>query len=312
MKLSVDFAFEGFRIIRQNPIVILVWGVISLIGNGIGIYALTAMAGPELQQLQAMKGGANAATDPQVVFSLLGKILQAYSVLIPIVVVTSAIVICAVYRSVFDSRKGGFAFLALGMDELRQILLGIVMVFVFLGVYIVTGLIASIVGGLIFLVLTMVAKPLAFIGIVVGVVVFIWFFSWALIRLSLNSVQSFAEKKFNLFGSVALTQGHSLTLFIGYVVMGLMAILVYCLCLLIYAAIAAGVSHGQLSALAPLMQSGGSMAALDGFKNPVVLAYYLVMYLLVTPLMMALSYGAPAAAYRVLAGVTTKGAEAVF
>ncbi|HVZ29697.1 MAG TPA: hypothetical protein VG839_04845 [Asticcacaulis sp.] len=304
MKLSIDFAFEGFRIVRQKPQVVLAWGVISLIGNGLALYALMAMAGPAFQDLMKMQGSAAATQDPQAVLAVFAKLLPAYGVMILVAVIMGAIITCAVFRCVLESGKGGFGYLALGGDEIRQILLSIVNIFLIVGLELAALLAAGIIGGLIGLVLSMLAKPLAAIGFVVGFVIFIWFFCWGLLRLSLNSAQSFAEKKFNAFGSVSLTQGHAFTLLGGYIITGIMALLVYGACMIIFMAIAAGFSHGNVAALSIFDQT--KMMTPDGMKNPLVIAYFVVMYLLVTPLMMALTYGAPAAAYNMLRGHTTQ------
>lgn len=300
MKLSIDFAFEGFRIVRQHPMVVLAWGIISLIGNGLALFALMAMAGPAFQELLQMNGNPAAAQDPQAVFALFNKLLPAYAVVILVSVLLGAIIACAVFRCVFETGKGAFGFLALGVDELRQILLGIVNVLLIFALEIVTLFAAVLVGGLIALVLSLISKPLAVLGVFVGIVIFIWLFCWGLLRLSLNSAQTFAEKKFNVFGSIAVTKGQTFTLLGGFIITAIMAMLVYGACMLIFTAIAAGVNHGDITSLPFFDQS--RMMTPDGMKNPLVIAYFLVIYLLVTPLMMALFYGAPAAAYKMLRG----------
>ncbi len=310
MKLSIDFAFEGFRIVRQNPMVILAWGIVSLIVNGIAFYTLIAMAGPALQELMKVQTNPAAAQDPQAVFALLGQLMPALCIAILIGVVVGAVIMCAVLRCVLEPGKGGFGYLALGGDEIRQIVLGIINVFLFFGLYIAALIAATLVGGIVAVVLSLLAKPLAVIGVIVGVVVFIWFFCWAMIRLSLNSAQSFVEKKLNVFGSFSLTKGYSFTLLGGYLVMAIMAMLVSGLCILIFTAIAAGFNHGDVASLPFFDQS--KLMNLESLKNPLVIAYYAMRFLLVTPLVMALAYGAPAAACKSLMGFTPKTADAVF
>ena len=44
MALPFDFAFEGFRIIRERPKLIAFWGVVSLFGYGVMAFILIALA----------------------------------------------------------------------------------------------------------------------------------------------------------------------------------------------------------------------------------------------------------------------------
>jgi len=54
MNLTFDFAFEGFRIIRERPKLIAFWGAITLFGYGVMSLIMVHMAGPAVAQAFGM------------------------------------------------------------------------------------------------------------------------------------------------------------------------------------------------------------------------------------------------------------------
>ncbi len=122
------------------------------------------------------------------------------------------------------------------------------------------------------------------------------------LRLSFFGIQTFDDERINLFGSWSLTRERFWWLATGYVVTGIMVMLVDLLCLTIFWVFAAAFSHGDLKVLDPVFNGGVSM---DMFRNPVMIAYMVVANGLVAPLTIALSTGAPAAAYLALKGRRT-------
>ena len=62
MKLSIDFAFAGFDIIKKNPVAVLLWGVAAMVFGLLASVLMVAMAGPAIMALQAQ--GETPATDP--------------------------------------------------------------------------------------------------------------------------------------------------------------------------------------------------------------------------------------------------------
>ncbi|ESQ76383.1 hypothetical protein [Asticcacaulis sp. AC402] len=302
-KLNIDFAFEGFRIIRQKPSAILFWGIILLIFNGGSMYALAALAG------DALTGFDPQSSDPQAILSLYAKMAPAYAIIMPLAILQHAILSCAVYRGVLGETNSSFGWLRFGGAELRQILLMIIFFFLFIALYIGVVLAATIVGGLVAFALGLVSQNLAFVGIVVGVLVAIGAIFLIMTRLSLFGVQSFDQKKINLFGSWKLTAGNGWALFWGYVIMAIMILLVYLLCMVIFTVVAIVMSGGNFAAMQPIFSGNLNV---DMFLQPLYIAYMLVLNLLVMPLMMALSLGAPAAAYKQLIGSTKAKVENVF
>ena len=52
MALSLDFAFEGFRTIRERPRLIFLWGAVVLTGHLVAATSLIHYAGPAMAHIQ--------------------------------------------------------------------------------------------------------------------------------------------------------------------------------------------------------------------------------------------------------------------
>ncbi len=292
MNLSLDFAFEGFRVIRQKPVAILVWGLILLIGNGAGLYVIASMAGAPLHSLQQLQAaGTPTEASAEAMMGLMPPILSAYAIAIPLLLLADSLVACAVYRAVLG-RDGGFAWLALGPAELRQFIVSILFFLVAVGVTIVAAMFAALLGAPIGMIFGPMASAVTDGALIVAILAAI------ALRLSFCGVQTFDEGRVNLFGSWSLTVGRFWRLATGYVIAAIMILLVDLLCLVIFIAFVAAFNGGDLKALDPVFNN--TSITLDMFRTPVTLAYLIVANGLVAPLTLALSAGAPAAAYRAL------------
>ncbi len=299
MKLSLDFAFEGFRIIRQRPMVILYWGILALIGNSITMYTFEALAGPALRQMQTMSATSpSTPAEVMAMLSVLGQTLPGYGVMIPIALVMNAVQSCAVFRYVLNDKPWSFGALHFGKDEFRQIGVSVLFFLIVIGMYIATIIAGTVVAGIVAGVLGLVSQALSAVALVISIVAVIAAFFWFVARLSLAPAQSFDQRRINMFGSWALTKNSSIALVVGYVIALVMALLVYMLCLLIYGAVFAVINGGSMDALKQLMQmvQGGTQY----LGQPPMIVYMIVVNLLVSPLLMAITLGAPASAYRLL------------
>lgn len=309
MKLSLDFAFEGFRIIRHRPLVIPIWGVFLLIGFGLAYGLFFSMAWqPFMAFIQQMQASAGQAPDPMAMLQFYGKIGPAYLVMLLVSLVVQSIMACAVYRVVLGRPETSFGGLRFGGDELRQMLAGFLFFLLFIAIEIAWEIAGLVVGGILTVVLAMVSPKLVVVGSIITAVVIFGGIFWTVAKLSLFGPQTFDEKKLNLFGSWKLTKGNSGTLLIGYVVAAVLMLLVEILCLVIFVVVVYAITGGHIVPPTP----GPDMAKqLMGLAIPVLVAFGVLMLVLM-PLMMAIFIGAPAAAYRTLAGVKAKSPEAVF
>jgi len=304
VKLNVDFAFEGFRIVRERPQVVLCWGLLMLIGNGLAMYAFMQIAGDALAQMQAM--AFHPSSDPAQVMAVYQRVLPGYAVLLPVTVFINAIVSCAIFRVSLRDEAPGFGGILFGADELRQLGVMVLWWLAYMGVTLICALVGGILVAIIGVALG--SAGVAF-GTILLVIIILGVILTFVLRLSLCGVQTFDERKINLFGSWAVTKPKWGTLLGGYLIALVMAMLVYGLCMAIFAFIIAAVNGGNVGALSPL--SGPQAMGADLFHTPVGLAYVVVFYGIVQPLMVAITVGATAAAYKQLRGMS-EGVEKVF
>jgi hypothetical protein len=315
MKLSIDFAFEGFRIIRHRPVVIPIWGTFLLISNGLIMALFFYMAWtpfmeflPTIQTLSQAGGNPDMTTFMQAYEHFYGRIMPAYFLLIAFSIVIQAVISCAIYRTVLDRPEKSFGSLRLGADELRQVGVRLVFIILSMAIAMACEIAAIVVGGIVGLVFWSISHDLVWIGVAVFMLIYLGGLIWIFTKLSLYSVQTFDEKKINLFGSWTLTKGNSLTLFAGYLVAGILMFIVYVLCVIIFIAVVFAVTSGHMPAITPGPDMTKQIAHL---AVPVLIAFALLM-LIATPLMIAIVVGAPAAAYKALTGTRPKTPSAVF
>ena len=125
MKLSPsDTAFEGFRIIRDRPGLILAW-------TGFYLLSLLAMIVillvPNLGTLAAVE-----VTGQHRDFSqLLARFGPALLVALLVAMIMPIMLVTAIYRTVLNPEDKGFAHLKISTDELRMFLISLLVIFIF-------------------------------------------------------------------------------------------------------------------------------------------------------------------------------------
>lgn len=296
MKLSLDFAFEGFRIVRERPSIILFWGLLTLIGYGASTLIIWTLGGDAMAQMEQ----AVAANDMPAMMAAYSKIGPAYLLALPLNFLIQAVIACAVFRTVLNDGPQPFGGLTFGMDEIRQIGVSILFYLIFMGIYIVALIPGIMLGGGFSAALGGPATPAGMVGVFIGLIPTLLFIFFMISRLSLCFVQSFEQKKVNMFGSWKLTQGNAGILMLGYFAAIVTAGLVFVLCFMIFGLITVAASGGDFAALEQMEAS--ARLGIEGLKNPLTAIYLVVSNGIVAPLLMAISFGAPAAAYRRLTG----------
>jgi len=301
--LSVDFAFEGFRIIRAKPQLIPVWGIVLLAFYAGLFYLFGTTVMPAIAELQGMKTGHN--TDPSVILGIYQRILPMYGILIPGGLVLSAIMNCAIYRAVLGSKASRFGYLRIGADELRQIGVNILFFLIFvvgeIVVCVVCGIVAGIAAATVPKLAPLIILPLVLAPFGLSI--------WAGVRMSLFGVQTFDTRKINLFGTWSLTKGHFWPLLGGYLVMIIMALVVELLFMIIFGVV--GGAAGLYMHSAPHAVGAANPLAMI-YANPVILVTMAVSILVLGPLMLAIMVAPLAAAYRAMSGRPTESVEEVF
>ncbi|HEY3812926.1 MAG TPA: hypothetical protein VGL66_06850 [Caulobacteraceae bacterium] len=201
-------ATEGFSVIRRRPWAFAGWILFWLIlGMGPFLIALAGLA-PKLIDFVGSVRSAHDAHDPVAVQRLLEDEFGVLTVLAPWglwLMVISTVLFTAVLRAVLEPEKSAFAYLRLGMDEVRLFFLRIVY-----GV-LAAAFMAAIVGaGVVLFIATdrYIGHPwegwIDVLVIVLGLCLLIW----VLFRLSLSFPMTFADKRLRIFESWSLTRGH--------------------------------------------------------------------------------------------------------
>jgi hypothetical protein len=276
-----DTAFEGFRITRERPAAVGVWILIEIVV--LAITALIMAGNPAYAQMAALMS--NAQADPQATIAALRvlapSLMSTALMTTPLSVVASIILRNAVYRAVLRPSEHNLAYLRVGLDEVRVLLVTLAIALIamgltFLGTFAVALLASLGTAGALF-------GGLAMVATVVGVF-------YVVLRLSLAGPQTFAERRIDLRGSWALTR----TVFWPMIGSYLIAAILYIIVLVLMNAIRSGLASllggagagvlgaGKLALTSPLgilelllegITSGLGLAILSG---PSVLIYQIL------------------------------------
>ncbi|WP_375269748.1 hypothetical protein [Phenylobacterium sp.] len=225
---SGDAAFEGFRLTRENPRVVLAWSIFHFVVSSIGAVVLIAFGGDAMTQLAEQPEAA-----PDEMTALLRQMAPAYLILAPLGLATMSAIAAAVYRLQLRPQEGGFGHLRFGADEIRLVLL--TLIYYVLAVIGLVGLIllAGVIAGVVAAVAPDAQAPAAWATLLFcgGLIIY------ALVRLSLAPVLTFQERRLVVFGSWSLTRGHFWRLLGAYVLAGLTIAVVTLLTTVIFAAV---------------------------------------------------------------------------
>jgi hypothetical protein len=292
MNLTFDFAFEGFRIIRERPKLIAFWGAITLFGYGVMSLIIVHMAGPAVAQTFAMFQ--SGKIDPETLNALNLQIAPAVALCAPVYILMSSVLVCAVCRVAFGETDDRLGFLAFGWQEIRIMAVRALSLIILFGVLTGISALAGLVGLLITAGNAQAAAGIQALGFMAAIGVTLWLS----IRLSLNGVQSFDLKRFDLFGSFTLTHNRFWSLFTGYATAFALAQVVAFLCDKIIEAV-------QVLALG-LNVTGEirmpDITSVDSFLAPTSVIATVLTFAFVMPLGISIELAAPAAAYRTLRG----------
>ena len=296
---ATDAAFEGFRVVRRAPISLVFWALFYVVVMAVAF----ALMGPSLasamatsERLQSM--GTPALDDLRPLFSSFGLV---FSILLPISLLSSAVISAAIARSVLYPTQKALGYLRFGADELRV-----------LAVTVGLGLIFFALTALIW-VLTFALGAAAINAPVLWVVVVVFFlaawagFIWLVVRFSLAVPMTLTERRIVLFGSFALTKGRVWPLIGMAIISGVMSVVVSLLGSLIFLPLQ--MMTGGMEKLATV--EGQNLVGMMQQVWPAIVAYVLV-NAVISALQVAVIYAPFSAAYRDIAGRTGKGLAETF
>ena len=287
-----DAAFEGFRLARERPMVIVYWTVLWLLASLLIEYASVRLGGAAFAELVRQSQIPASERDPQELMRVYAQLFPLMAVLVPIGMVFYAVTSTAAYRLVMyrDERPPA---VKLGLDEIRQLGVMVVIAAMFFGLEIVLLVIISLLTALANAVHPALGGAVGAIGfgVFLGIMVFIG------VRLSLAGPLTLARRRISPLGSWALTRDHFWQLVITYVLALALALLVVFLGGLLTAAFAALLGGGLTSASALVIPESTSFAE---FFTPVRIVF-LLGNAAFSALTFAIASAAPAVVYQRLA-----------
>lgn len=215
-----EAAKAGFRIVREQRKAILAWSLAYFV-----IVLLPQVGGLMLTLPEIMRATEEAArvagpegptqAEIQAAMGMEGTVVLLQIVQFVTVMLWAMLFYGAVYRVVLEPENTPRWYMRLGAQELRlaavsavaSVMFIIVALVIFLPAMVLFGAFSSANGG---------ASPVAvLLAVGLGVLVY-GLFVWVGIRLSLAYPMTFAERRFMLFESWAVTRGHAWRMFLTY------------------------------------------------------------------------------------------------
>ncbi len=199
----------GFRLVRERPLAVAVWAIVYLAAT----VAMTLAMRPVTEMQVAAMGG-----DPQAelagFMSMMGRMLLIQLIFMVIFL----ILFTASQRAVLRPEQDGFAFIRLGMDELRIVGLALLLTILFYLGMVVLALVVGLTIGAVAVAMGPEALPAL---VIVQMLVIFAFLIWCQVRLSLVFPLTLLRRKIVIGESWRLTSGRFWTLFGGYLVIAL-------------------------------------------------------------------------------------------
>lgn len=295
---ATDAAFEGFRLVRRNPMALVAWTLLYLVVSLANVAAMSSM-GPAVADLAQLMEGYESAPpetfDAMVpIFEAYGRLIGGMAWLMPISILVSVILTAAVARGVLEPKSNAmFGYIRLGMDEVRVFVVTLVIMILTAVISMAAFLAAGVIGGF-------AVAAIEGWGWLIGILAFLAAFClviWLAVRWSLAVPITVAEKKFAFFDSFRVTKGKFWPLLGMAILAGVMVLLVMLLSMIVTAPL------NVMSGLSMMgeVEDPAAMFAAYSFSNPWVIATAVVNSIIYA-LVVGVIYAPFSAAYRALSG----------
>lgn len=288
---ATDAAFEGFRVVRRQPMALVFWALFYLV---VMVAALAMVGGSVIGLMSAAESlEQSGATSFDDVMPVLSGYMAIFAVILPVSLIASAMMYAAVARAVLRPSESAFGYLRLGMDEVRVLVVSIVLTILFIVLSVVVFGIVGMVAGM----SAAADMPALWLVVVLLVCAAIALFVWLAVRLSLAIPITMAERRIAIFDSFAVTKGRFWPLLGMALLAFVMSIVVSLL--------------GSLVAMPIQLATGGlnGLAGLEGESIPAILqaawpaiAAWVVINAVISALQVAVVYAPFSAAYRDIKG----------
>lgn len=194
---ATEAAFEGFRVVRRKPAVVLFWGAMYLL-----MFALMfGIGAPSFARVMALAETIERSSEPSLSdLQQLGMIYMGMiGWLAPLGLVIGAVLNAAVARSVLRPEQGAWGYLRLGRDELRVLVVNLVL-----------GLLFGLAGGIGFVAVGAFfagGQPIFYLLGLLAALAVIAGLIWLGVKLSLAVPITVDRGRIALFDSFAATRG---------------------------------------------------------------------------------------------------------
>jgi hypothetical protein len=292
---ATDAAFEGFRVVRRKPVVLLWWAAFYLVSFAL---IFLVAAGPIAGLMAAASDLENMG--PGATPEDLEPLMMAYASILPLVLplglLIGAVLSAAVARSVLEPGKSAFGYLRVGMDEVRVAVVSLVLMIVLWLASAVSFGVAGVAGAAL-AAADVPGGPLVMVVLFLAATVFL---IWLSVRLSLAVPITVAEKKFAFFDSFKVTGGRIWSLIGMAVIAFVMTMVVSILTSIVFFPITMGLGAVVDWQSLEGMNAMGIIQAV----GPMILVA-IVLQAIASALSAAVMYAPFAAAYRDLKGTGT-------
>lgn len=289
---ATDAAFEGFRVVRRNPMALVFWALFYMVviaagfallgGNFIGLMS----AAEQLEQA----GGTPTTEDFMPVLTAYATLI---AIIVPLSLIASAVLYAAVARSVLRPDEKSLGYMRLGMDEVRVLVVSLVLTLLFILLSLVIFSVIGAVAGF----ATAGDMPALWFVVALLTVGAICLCVWLAVRLSLAIPITMAERRIALFDSFGVTKGRFWSL-LGMALLALvMSIVVGLLGSLVFMPLR--IIAGDLDSLRGL--DGESITSILQVAWPAIVAW-IVINAVTSALQLAVVYAPFSAAYRDIIG----------
>ena len=238
----VDAAFQGLRTMRQHPVVVLAWAGFSLVMLPLlGLLAKIVLSEQDRMNLALRQSSA----DPREILDFVSRVGGVMVLLIMLALVLGAILSAAIMRSVLHPDDKRFAYLRLGREELRLLVVSLITWAAALMVTIIPGGVLAL--GTALLAGTPVAGWFTFLG---GLTV-VGLSTWVAVRLSLLAPHAFLSGHIDPRAAWLVTHGQFWRLLATIVIVIVMCVIVSILGATVSSIVGAVIAGGLEDPIAP-------------------------------------------------------------
>ena len=288
-------AFSGLEMLRRRPAVIGAWTVFYILVMVATMALMAVTMGPALAELQAIQELGQEA-DPMASLGATGRMMGGFLMMIPFYLIVTAVGVAAGTRAILSPEKSAFGYLRLGGDELRLIVVSLVIGLVVGAAYMAGAIFVGIVIAIAGAAGGIAADSPGFIAVVVlAFLPVLLLLLWLLVRFSLAPAQTLRTRSISIFGSWRLTKGRSGKLFVTYLLVLLVYLLLYAVALAALAGLAVALKLDPVQAMQTAFQPDAS--SLSAIFQPLMIGYMIIMGVLAA-FMAALVYCPAAYVYR--------------